>query len=80
MNPHEFLSRRFGIPYPIVQTYLEAAVIVSEKDPVLIVRDACPQDYFDIDIITHEELARNCLIKSCADCWQNKYKGEKPRA
>ena len=79
MNPTEFFYRRFGIPIPQPETYLEAAVIVSEKDPVLIVRDACPQDYFDIDIITHTELAHNCFKKSCADCWQNKYKGEKPR-
>lgn len=79
MNPTHFFLTRFGIPTPTAKTYLEAAVIVSEKDPVLIVRDDCPQDYFDIDIITRTELAHDCMKKSCADCWQSKYKGEKPQ-
>jgi len=79
MNPTEFFYRRFGIAPPMAKTYFEAMSILTGGKPAEIVQNLCPMDYFDLDIITHQEIVRNCFNKSCADCWQNKYKGEKPR-
>lgn len=79
MNPHEFLTRRFGIAPPIAKTYFEAMQHLTDKDPAEIVRDYCPMDFFHINIISSSEMVHNCMQVSCADCWQNKYKGENPR-
>ena len=41
----------------------------------------CPQDWFYLSPMTHIHISNECgaCELSCRECWNNEYKGEKPR-